>query len=64
MIDKKRNEGKVRILRINRKMLLVTFKTLHNNDTNFSNERKQEVKCTENSVTILEINESEAKICY
>ena len=31
---------------------LVTFKTLHNNLTNFSNKWTQEVKCAESSVTI------------
>ena len=38
----------------NRNMLLflVKFKTLHNNVTDFSNEWKQEVKCTESFVTI------------
>ena len=38
----------------------VTFKTKQNNATNFSNESKPEVKCTESVFTILVINESEA----
>ena len=33
-------------------LFLVTFQTLHNNVTNFSNESKQEVKFAESSVTI------------
>ena len=33
-------------------LFLVTFKTLHNNVTDFSNEWKQEVKFAEGSVTI------------
>ena len=52
---KKRNDGKVRMMGINQKhvtLFLVTFKPLRNNVTNISNERKQEVKCSESSVTI------------
>ena len=33
-------------------LFLVTFKTLHDNVTNVSNEWKQEVKCTESSISI------------
>ena len=33
-------------------LFLVTFETLHNNVTNFRNERKLEVHCAESSVTV------------
>ena len=45
-------------------LFLVTFKTLQNNVTKFSNEWKEEVKCTECSITILVTNKNGAKICY
>ena len=46
--------AKLKYWESNRNMLLflVTFNTLHNNVTNFSNEWKQEVKCAESSITI------------
>ena len=48
-------------------LVSVTFKMLHNNVTNFSNEHdelKKEVKCAERSIAILVSNESEAKMCW
>ena len=50
----------------NRNMLLflITFKTLHSNVTNFSNERKREENTQKALLLYLVINENEAKICY
>ena len=43
-------------------LLLGTFKTLHNNVNDFSNEWKQKMKCTESSLLLFSVvNESEAK---